>query len=397
MTDEQKEKVATQEAANNELYLQKTNNLGSLDNLVKMADDYRQGIRKEVWATGFPNLDAMLDGGLHGSQLVCIGAISSLGKTSFVLQAATQMAEQGRDVLIFSLEMSRDELNAKTVSRYSHILKEEDFYSKARIFNDECRFTTNEILKGDIRADDADSLEFFTRSIERAKAIAPHTFIYVGNNDVSVDKVQEVVHRHCAATGRKPAVILDYLQILNPSEEAVKKHYDVRRSTNDDITKLKVLAREYDIPVVVISAFNRSSYTDPVSMSSFRESSGIEYSADVLMGLQYKGMDYGNSAHYTQEGKHYANGRESEADHYTRVIKLFEEMQSAAAKGGSQPIELKLLKNRNGSRGTIQFEFIPKYNYFSEPKSDVSTGVKSVPAKMSSRKPSKIISDVLEL
>ena len=69
MTDEQKEKVATQEAANNELYLQKTNNLGSLDNLVKMADDYRQGIRKEVWATGFPNLDAMLDGGLHGSQL----------------------------------------------------------------------------------------------------------------------------------------------------------------------------------------------------------------------------------------------------------------------------------------------------------------------------------------
>jgi hypothetical protein len=72
-------------------------------------------------------------------------------------------------------------------------------------------------------------------------------------------------------------------------------------------------------------------------------------------------------------------------------------MQSAAAKGGSQPIELKLLKNRNGSRGTIQFEFIPKYNYFSEPKSDVSTGVKSAPAKMSSRKPSKIISDVLEL
>jgi replicative DNA helicase len=115
-------------------------------------------------------------------------------------------------------------------------------------------------------------------------------------------------------------------------------------------------------------------------MSSFRESSGIEYSADVLMGLQYKGMDYGDTAHYTQEGKHYANGRESEADHYTRVIKLFEEMQSAAAKGESQPIELKLLKNRNGSRGTIQFEFIPKYNYFSEPKSYASNGVASAPS-----------------
>ena len=367
MTDEQKEKVATQEATANEQYLERTNNVGSLDNLIKAAEDYRNGIRKELWATGFPSLDAMLDGGLHGSQLVCIGAISSLGKTSFVLQAATQMAEQGRDVLIFSLEMSRDELNAKTVSRYSHILTEED-WQKMRLINEQSRFTTNEILKGDVHSENAQSWEFFTRAIEKAKAIAPHTFIYVGNNDVSVDKVQEVVHRHCAATGRKPAVILDYLQILNPSEEAVKKHYDVRRSTNDDITKLKVLAREYDIPVVVISAFNRASYTDPVSMSSFRESSGIEYSADVLMGLQYKGMDYEQSSFYTQDGQHHSKGRESEADHYTRVIKLFEDMQSAAAKGESQPIELKLLKNRNGSRGTIQLEFIPKYNYFSEPK-----------------------------
>ena len=152
MTDEQKEKVATQEATANEQYLERTNNVGSLDNLVKAAEDYRKGIRKELWATGFPSLDEMLDGGLHGSQLVCIGAISSLGKTSFVLQAATQMAEQGRDVLIFSLEMSRDELNAKTVSRYSHILTEED-WQKMRLINEQSRFTTNEILKGDVNAD----------------------------------------------------------------------------------------------------------------------------------------------------------------------------------------------------------------------------------------------------
>lgn len=199
-----------------------------------------------------------------------------------------------------------------------------------------------------------------------AKAVAAHTYIYVGNNDVSVDTVKEVVQRHYAATGKKPAVILDYLQILNPSDEAVKKHYDVRRSTNDDITKLKVLARDFDIPVIVISAFNRASYTDPVSMSSFRESSGIEYSADVLIGLQYRGMDYDQSSFYTQDGKAHNNGRESEADHYTRVIRLFEEMQSTAAEGGSQPIELKLLKNRNGSRCTLWFDFTPKYNYFKE-------------------------------
>lgn len=77
-------------------------------------------------------------------------------------------------------------------------------------------------------------------------------------------------------------------------------------------------------------------------------------------------MDYEQSSFYTQDSKHYSNGRESEADHYTRVMRLFEEMQSTAAEGGSQPIELKLLKNRNGSRGTLWFDFTPKYNYFKE-------------------------------
>ena len=365
MSEQQKENAATKEAAANEQYIQRTNNLDSLNNLIKAADDYRQGIRKEVWATGFSNLDAALDGGLHGSQLVCIGAISSLGKTSFVLQAATQMAEQGRDVLIFSLEMSRDELNAKTVSRYSHILTHKETLSIDITQGTRTQFTTRDILKGDVDSHNPQSLDFFTRAVEMAKAVAAHTYIYVGNNDVSVDTVKEVVQRHYAATGKKPAVILDYLQILNPSEEAVKKHYDVRRSTNDDITKLKVLAREFDIPVIVISAFNRASYTDPVSMSSFRESSGIEYSADVLIGLQYRGMDYKDDVYYTQGNKR-EKGREPEADHYTRVIRLFEEMQSTAAEGGSQPIELKLLKNRNGSRCTLWFDFTPKYNYFKE-------------------------------
>lgn len=371
MMDEVKDKLAEKEAVANERYLATTNNLDSLDSLVQAAEAYRQGIRKEVWETGFPNLDAALDGGLHGSQLVCIGAISSLGKTSFVLQAATQMAESGRDILIFSLEMSKNELNAKTVSRYSHILTNAEKKQRS-LSGEKTEFTTREVLKGDINADNPVSYDFFTRSIEQAKAIAEHTYIYVGNNDVNVDRVKDVVQRHYAATGRKPAVILDYLQILNPSQEAIEKRYDVRRSTNDDITKLKVLAREYDIPVLVISAFNRASYTDPVSMSSFRESSGIEYSADILIGLQYQGMDYKETSFFTQNSTH-GKGRESEADHATRVYKLFEEMQSAAAEGKSQPIELKLLKNRNGSRGTFNFEFTPKYNYFQEVTVNISS------------------------
>ena len=57
-------------------------------------------------------------------------------------------------------------------------------------------------------------------------------------------------------------------------------------------------------------------------------------------------------------------GFETEAVHAARVDKLFEEMREVGQRGESQPIELKLLKNRNGSRETIALHFVPKYNYF---------------------------------
>lgn len=133
-----------------ENYLSECDNNKSIDSLVKAAEDYKSGIRKEIWPTGFEELDIKLDGGFHGSQLICVGAISSLGKTSWVLQIASQIAEQGKDVLIFSLEMSRDELNAKTISRYSYIRRLEKA-QKMEYFDEDLElFTTSEILKGDI-------------------------------------------------------------------------------------------------------------------------------------------------------------------------------------------------------------------------------------------------------
>ena len=375
-----------------ENYLSECDNNKSIDSIVKAAEDYKSGIRKEIWPTGFEKLDGMLDGGFHGSQLVCVGAISSLGKTSWVLQIASQIAEQGKDVLIFSLEMSRDELNAKTISRYSYIRRLEKA-QKMEYFDEDLElFTTSEILKGDIYKNQ-DKEPFpqyslcetaFQESVAKARAIAPHTFIVVGNNDISVDEIKSITENHIKVTGRKPIVIVDYLQIISPSANSIQKHYDVRRSTNDDITSLKVLARNNDIPIVVISAFNRASYTDPVSMGSFRESSGIEYSADVLFGLQYLGMDFESSGYHDKEGNH-VDGTESTTSHVVRVNKLFEEMQEIAAKGGKQDIELKIMKNRNGSRGTLPFHFTPKYNYFEESQSPQDETSKN---KTNAKKPS---------
>lgn len=76
----------------------------------------------------------------------------------------------------------------------------------------------------------------------------------------------------------------------------------------------------------------------------------IEYSSDVLIGLQYSGMDY-------QEG---------EADK-AREKRLRELMKSVIADGKSgkpQKIQVKILKNRNGSKGDTLLDFYPMFNYF---------------------------------
>ena len=67
-------------------------------------------------STGFDTLDKTLDGGLYEG-LYIFGAISSLGKTTLILQIMDQIARSGQDVLLFSLEMARSEIMAKSISR----------------------------------------------------------------------------------------------------------------------------------------------------------------------------------------------------------------------------------------------------------------------------------------
>ena len=347
-------------------YLDLTDNSKALVDLQANIDARRQGYG-EVWRTGFEKLDAKLDGGFMGEQLIFLGAISSLGKTSFALQIATQIAESGKDVLIFSLEMSKDELNAKTISRYTYLQTESEKYLQ------DYRLTTRDILTGNIggvamgSATDTKG-KVYLDAYNAAAKIAGNVHIWVGENDVDVDKVREIVDVHIRATRRRPFVVLDYLQILQPSDDA--RTTDKRLLTDYDVTRLKVISRDFRIPVLVISAFNRISYYDPVSMCSFRESSGIEYSSDILFGMQYKGMDYKKSL-IPVSGEDGGNQKakllfETKSDHDNRVRVLLEDMDERGSIGGELPIELKILKNRNGSKGTLSYNFLPKYNYYYE-------------------------------
>jgi hypothetical protein len=117
-----------------------------------------------------------------------------------------------------------------------------------------------------------------------------------------------------------------------------------------NLWSLKQLSRDSKLAVIVVSSFNRENYNSPVSFNSFKESGGIEYTSDFVMGLQLSILD---------------DVKSSEKDR----IKLASQLDEAK-KGnyeGMRQVSLVILKNRNGISNSIQpMEFYGKNNLFME-------------------------------
>lgn len=299
---------------------------------------------KEIVCTGFNDLDNALDGGLY-SGLYFIGAISSLGKTTFCLQIADQIARQKQDVLIFSLEMARDELMAKSVSRLTFTnAQKQNISSKnaksVRGISDGRRWQNYSQTEKELIHNSMD---------EYQNQIAPNIWIFEGVGNVGVKEIREKVSRHISLKGQKPLVLIDYVQILAPFDVKLTD----KQNTDKAVLELKRISRDFGIPVLCVSSLNRESYTEPISMKAFKESGAIEYGSDVLLGLQYNGMDYDDG--------------ESEKARLKRIRTRIKNYEEHASKGGGIDIQLKILKNRNGKKGnSINFVFYPMFNYFME-------------------------------
>lgn len=277
--------------------------------------------------TGFKKLDTALDGGLYEG-LYIVGAISSLGKTTIVTQIADQIAQAGGDVLIFSLEMARAEIMAKSISRLTaqNVLTNGGDMKHAK--------TTRGITTGTrYKYYSSAERELIEKSIASYNQYAKHVYISEGTGDIGLEQIRDTVAQHIRYTGNKPVVIIDYLQIIAPySERATDK-----QNTDKAVLELKRISRDYKLPVFCISSFNRGGYHTPVTMESFKESGAIEYSSDVLIGLQLKGV--GSTGFNVDEAK----------------------------KRNPREIELVILKNRNGGTGDIiGYKYYPLFNYFDE-------------------------------
>ena len=281
---------------------------------------FKQGATRR---TGFNNLDTQAGGVYPG--LYVLGAISSLGKTTFIHQMADQMAARGEDVLYFSLEQSRLEMVSKSLSR----LTAQKDVKKA--------VSSLAIRGGNLTPAVLDAADLY------ANMVGERMSVVEGNFNCTVAFISDYVSRYMATTGTKPIVIIDYLQILQGEPRMSTKEV-----VDTNVTELKRLSRSKDIPVFLISSLNRTNYMTPVDFESFKESGGIEYTADVIWGLQLTVL---NDPIFDKEGQ---------------VKKKRETIREAKA-ANPREVELVCLKNRYGiSSYKVSFTYYPQFDLFKE-------------------------------
>ena len=281
--------------------------------------------------TGFQALDMELDGGLYPG-LYIIGAISSLGKTTFIMQMVDQIAKnEDVDILVFSLEMSKYELMAKTVSREIALVTDTAMTTT--------RKTTIGILKGArYKNYTEEENKYIYNAEERYRDFGKKIFVFEGIGDIKAETIRKTTENHIKITGRTPIIIIDYLQIIAPIDIRATD----KQNTDRAVLELKRLSRDISSPVIAISSFNRENYTAPASMASFKESGAVEYSSDVLLAMQIRGID--------------------KIDMKDRP-KYIEKIKGDYMR----PIDLCILKNRNGKTGgRIWFDYWAIWNLFRE-------------------------------
>lgn len=325
--------------ANDALVADKKRFTSNIDKILKEPDQYLNNLLKRIEAnlnkqlyipTGFNNLDKVLDGGLY-PQLYVIGAVSSLGKTTFTLQIADNVAQQKRPVFFFSLETSKDTLTEKNISRITFETAGDD---------DKIPQTARSIDNGFFLETNKDGFkhEKIMKHVIQAfgiyKEYYQHLMINNGiTNRPSAQDIYNQVQAYCVRhPSTPPVVIVDYLQILKP----MKDNLTDKEAVTSSIAKLNELTEKFHAPVLLISSFNRQNYDSPVSMQSFKESGEIEYYSDVLIGLQY------------QEGQapDFENGNDADPM-------------------DSRKIEAVILKNRNGvAKCKVGFDFYSTFNEF---------------------------------
>ncbi len=289
-------------------------------------DTWEKNIRtgRKAISTGWKSLDQVLDGGLYEGLYVLPGTPGT-GKTAFAMQMAFQIAQQKKDVLYISMEMSEEELYERHISRISYQLFWHDEKNKHKAK------TVHSIIQEGATVPQAK--EIF-------KKVSPYLRTECSVGTLDADDIRQIVEIYEYELNSLPVVFIDYLQIL----KAHDTHMTDKQAVDYNVLRLKQLSRDFKIPVIILSSMNRMSYSDIISMAALKESGAIEYTADVCIGLQLSNMDQIKVG--TSTGK---------------VEKTIRQMKGKT----ERDMEIVILKNRNGKIGDeVQFKYYAMFHHF---------------------------------
>ena len=284
--------------------------------------------------TGFTNLDG--EGEYRETKkriipypgLYALGAVSGLGKSTLALQLADNLAKAGEHVLYFTLEQRRFELVSKSLARL-------------------CQPEGKKFDSGPTSYDIRNGVN--TPELREAKQqyseIAEYEYIIECSFDTTVSMIIDEIEDYIKHYGAKPVVFIDYLQLVRSDDSKLKSAKDI---TDDVIRALKKFQMQNDLLVFVISSLNRENYATTIDFESFKESGSIEYTCDVVMGLQLAVM---NSKLFETEKK-------TKTGEKHKFVK-------AAKKENPRHMELCILKNRYGvSNESFFFKYYPQWDLF---------------------------------
>ncbi len=255
-------------------------------------------------STGFSGLDKVL-AGMGKSDLILVGARPGMGKTSFSLNIATNVAEKTqKTVCIFSLEMSAEQLVNRMISSEAMV----DSYV---------------LRTGALKPEDWESVANASSRLARCNILIDDTSgMTVTGMKAKLRRVQNL-----------GLVVIDYLQLMQSDHRIDNRVQEVAEISR----AMKIMAKDLMVPVICCAQLSRSpeSRTDKKPMlSDLRDSGAIEQDADVVMFL-YR-------------------------DEYYKT----NDSATPNADTASSVAEVIIAKNRHGSTGTVKMGWIGRYTKF---------------------------------
>ena len=251
--------------------------------------------------TGFTDLDAMTDG-LHGGEVIIVAGLPGYGKTAFAINIAEHIVlNLGKPVGVFTLEMKAKQLVLRTICSHA-------------------RVNLRNISRGFISADD------YPRMTKSAGALSTAKIYFDDTSDLTVYELRARARNWWQRHGVE-LIIVDYLQLLSAPSTSKREHRSKQEEIAEISHQLKHMAKEFNIPVIALSQLTE------VDGGKLR----LRGSADI-------GQDADNVFRISNVKRKDGDKEQSETE--------------------GTPIDLKILKQRNGPTGKVRLMFLKQFTRF---------------------------------